>query len=312
MKRLLKERSDELQELRLELKEGDVLNKISKAKAKEQSPADMLNALEESSQGDVDVLGRVIVQLYEEYDAALREANALDFDDLLLFGLRLFREHPNVISSCKHILVDEFQDTNTIQYELMVCFAHTGVSIVGDPDQSIYGWRSAEIENLNKMTKDFKGVKAIHLEENYRSTGAILAASHAVVTQGELLFARPKLTSDNKRIPKNLFTSHPQSTTVALKTFTNPTLEAGYISSEIKRIVAYTGEMLNYNDVAILRELEWPGFVADSSALQCAVPSDRGRAAEERNTLPGHRRPQVLRADGDQGPARVPTVGGQP
>lgn len=187
MKRLLKERKEELQLHHLELKEGDVLSVISKAKAKEQSPQDMLDALTAKPEHEMNVLDLMIAQLYDEYDNALREANALDFDDLLLFGLRLFRNHPNVIASCKHILVDEFQDTNTIQYELMVCFAHTGVSIVGDPDQSIYGWRSAEIENLNKMTKDFKGVKAIHLEENYRSTGAILAASHAVVTQGELL-----------------------------------------------------------------------------------------------------------------------------
>ena len=91
------------------------------------------------------------------------------------------------------------QDTNVIQYELMKCFAkaHQGVTIVGDPDQSVYGWRSAEIENLNRMNRgrflmikvranmiDFSGVQAIYLEENYRSTGSILSAAHSVITQG--------------------------------------------------------------------------------------------------------------------------------
>lgn len=159
-------------------------------------------------------------QLYAEYEEALRESNSLDFDDLLVFGLRLFRSAPRVLESCFHILVDEFQvghlpthlrprsaltphqDTNTTQYELMKCFAkaHGGVTVVGDPDQSIYGWRSAEVENLNRMTSgtmvslartrrhidvsDFPGVQAIYLEENYRSTGSILSAAHSIVTQG--------------------------------------------------------------------------------------------------------------------------------
>jgi superfamily I DNA/RNA helicase len=85
------------------------------------------------------------IQIYRQYEEKLREHGSLDFDDLLVYGLKLFRKSPGILSDCKHILVDEFQDTNTTQYELMKLFskAHGCVTVVGDPDQSIYGWRSA-------------------------------------------------------------------------------------------------------------------------------------------------------------------------
>jgi DNA helicase-2/ATP-dependent DNA helicase PcrA len=202
----------------------------------------------------------IIAELYGEYQAALHEAGALDFDDLLLYGLRLATAYPAMLSSCRHILVDEFQDTNTTQYDLMRCFAaaHGGLTIVGDPDQSIYGWRSAEVENLDHMVRDFKDVDAIYLEENYRSTGAILAASHSIVSQGgfsadsSLL---PANKSDTKRIQKGLFTSHPDAHPIPLKLFTSTDIEADFIAAEIKRVVAYSGEMLDYNDFAILCQL---------------------------------------------------------
>lgn len=186
MSRLLKARAEELAQAHISLKEGVVLNDISKSKAKGESPEGMAVRAAKQEVGS-NVLA-VIAQLYKEYELALRDAGALDFDDLLVFGLRLFKEHPDILVKCLHILVDEFQDTNTTQYELMKCFARAngGVSVVGDPDQSIYGWRSAEIENLDNMKRDFKGVDAIYLEHNYRSTGAILAASHSIVSQGAL------------------------------------------------------------------------------------------------------------------------------
>lgn len=184
MTRLLKARAEQLTQAHMKLKEGAVLSEISKAKAKGETPEGMaIRAAKEDS--TTSVLPHIAL-LYREYELELREAGALDFDDLLVFGLRLFKEHPEILQTCRHILVDEFQDTNTTQYQLMRCFAkaHLGVSVVGDPDQSIYGWRSAEIENLSKMTSDFDGVQSIYLEHNYRSTGAILAASHSIVAQG--------------------------------------------------------------------------------------------------------------------------------
>jgi len=305
MSKLLKDRKEELAEQHLHLKENAVLSEISKAKAKGETPEGMALRAEKAARAENDYGGpsvnvlSVIAELYTQYEAALRDADALDFDDLLLYGLKLFSEHPAVIENCRHILVDEFQDTNTTQYALMKCFAKAsgGVSIVGDPDQSIYGWRSAEIENLEHMTRDFKDVEAIHLEENYRSTGAILSASHSIVSQGraEVTPLRPALITDPNRIKKGLFTSHPKSCPVTLKLFATPVIEASYIATEIKRMVAYSGEMLNYDDFAILRELR-SSFAArlTHSTLQCPFPRHRVGPPEGGYPEPCHRRSQVL------------------
>lgn len=175
MSGILKNRKAALDEASMSLKEGVVLSEISKAKAKGEPPEAMAIRAAQNKNASTNTLA-VIADLYEEYQLALTEANSLDFDDLLLYALRLFKEAPRVVENIRHILVDEFQvsrcfslclstsqitfvnitkDTNATQYELLKRFAkaHKGVSVVGDPDQSIYGWRSAEIENLNKMTK---------------------------------------------------------------------------------------------------------------------------------------------------------------
>ncbi|WWC60335.1 uncharacterized protein I303_102906 [Kwoniella dejecticola CBS 10117] len=262
MSTLLKARKESLEASRIALKEGAVLSEISKAKAKEESPDQMAIRAAQDPSSSTSTLA-VIAELYAEYEANLRESNSLDFDDLLVFGLRLFRTAPRILDSCRHILVDEFQDTNITQYELMKCFAkaHGGVSVVGDPDQSIYGWRSAEIENLNKMTSDFPGVQAIYLEENYRSTGSILSAAHAVVSQ------------DRERIPKNLFTSHPRSTPATLKVFSTPVIEASFIAWEIKRLIAYSGGTLNYGDFAILLRYNALSRVIESTLQKDSIPN---------------------------------------
>ncbi|GMK55602.1 hypothetical protein CspeluHIS016_0206580 [Cutaneotrichosporon spelunceum] len=254
--RLLKERKDELEAKRIDLNEGAVLSQISKAKAKGETPDRMAIR---AAQDNVETSTlAVIAELYSEYEMALRDAAALDFDDLLLFGLRLFREQPDILKSCTHIL-----DTNTTQYELMKCFAksHGGVSVVGDPDQSIYGWRSAEVQNLGKMTKEFKNVKAIYLEENYRSTGAILDASLSIVSQ------------DKTRIAKNLYTSHPKSTTVTFKMLASSVVEASFIATEIKRLVAFSGGVLNYDDFAILLRYNALSRVLEAALQKEGIPS---------------------------------------
>ena len=121
------------------------------------------------------------------YESALRACNAVDFDDLILLTLQLFAEHPDVLQACRekyrYVMVDEYQDTNAAQFQLVhhLTAAHRNLCVVGDDDQSIYGWRGAETANLLDLEKHYPGVKVVKLEQNYRSTNTILSAANAVI-----------------------------------------------------------------------------------------------------------------------------------
>jgi hypothetical protein len=118
----------------------------------------------------------------KRYESALHACNAVDFDDLILLTLRLFREHPDALEACRakyrYVMVDEYQDTNAAQFELVHSLTkeHRNFCVVGDDDQSIYGWRGAEVANLLNLEKHFPEVKIVKLEQNYRSTTTILNA----------------------------------------------------------------------------------------------------------------------------------------
>ena len=138
-----------------------------------------------------------LATLYHEYQAVLMDENALDFDDILLCGTKLVRTHPDTVQHVEHVLVDEFQDTNRTQYELMKYLAAAGsVTIVGDPDQSIYGWRCADSGNLARMSRDYTNTAVVFLEQNFRSCRAVLESALRVVRQ------------DTTRINKGLYTEH--------------------------------------------------------------------------------------------------------
>ncbi|KAH6909099.1 ATP-dependent DNA helicase pcra [Coprinopsis sp. MPI-PUGE-AT-0042] len=242
---LMKGYQEVLTERGFSLEPAGCASMISKAKSKGLSAKDYLaqalavvGGTEASAPGSLEV---VVGKIYVEYEAALRRINALDFDDLLVYGVKLFTNHQECAIWCKHILVDEFQDTNITQYELMrkIGLARC-ITIVGDPDQSIYGWRSADVGNLSKMRRDFPNTAQILLEENYRSTGAILQASLAIVSQ------------DKKRIDKSLFTSHPSGVTPVLYQVENEYEESAFIAIEIKRMVASMGGALRWGDFAVL------------------------------------------------------------
>lgn len=125
--------------------------------------------------------------VFEKYQSALRAANTLDFDDLLLLTLRLWREHPRILGRyqkrLRYVMVDEYQDTNHLQYELLglLVAQHRNFCVVGDDDQSIYGWRGADIRNILSFEKDYPEARIVKLEQNYRSTATILAAANAVI-----------------------------------------------------------------------------------------------------------------------------------
>jgi DNA helicase II / ATP-dependent DNA helicase PcrA len=182
-------------------------------------------------------------QLYAAYQQRLKELNACDFGDLLLENLRLFLEHPDVLADYqrrfRYILVDEYQDTNIAQYLWLKLLAQGSPNIccVGDDDQSIYGWRGAEVDNILRFEKDFPGAIVIRLERNYRSTGHILAAASGLI-------------AENKgRLGKTLFTDGHLGAKVTVLAVWDDEEEARSIGDDIERIQK-DGQRLN--EVAIL------------------------------------------------------------
>lgn len=185
-----------------------------------------------------------ITSLYNEYQKRLRELNAVDFGDLLLLNIQLFNNHLDVYeqyrNKFKYILVDEYQDTNTAQYIWLRLLAqgHQNICCVGDDDQSIYGWRGAEVTNILKFDRDFDGAKIIRLEKNYRSTDVILNAA-------------TKLVSNNQdRHGKTLWTDRVSDNKIKLNSFYDDREEARYVADEIESLQQV--KRMPLNEVGIL------------------------------------------------------------
>ncbi|MBK7998050.1 MAG: exodeoxyribonuclease V subunit gamma [Verrucomicrobia bacterium] len=164
----------------------------------------------------------------KRYESALHACNAIDFDDLLLLVLKLFTEHQHVLTACRekyrYVMVDEYQDTNAAQFKLvhLLCEQHRNLCVVGDDDQSIYGWRGAEISNLLDLEKYFGEVKVIKLEQNYRSTNVILQAANAVIK------------NNLQRRGKQLWSENGQGNKIILEEFESDEIEARTIVEEIE------------------------------------------------------------------------------
>lgn len=184
-----------------------------------------------------------VLEAFKLYEKRLKDANALDFDDLLLCTIRLFEENPDVLEKYRdrfrYILVDEYQDTNLAQYHIVNLLAktHRNLCVVGDDDQSIYAWRGADIRNILEFEKDFEGCKVIRLEQNYRSTEAILNAANEVI-------------HNNKgRKEKRLWTAEKGGEPIDVHEATDERDEAYYICS---RIANGARNGARYDDYAIL------------------------------------------------------------
>ncbi|CAK7262575.1 ATP-dependent DNA helicase srs2 [Sporothrix epigloea] len=177
-----------------------------------------------------------------EYQKHLQSLNLLDFDDLLIRCTDLLRAYPACVTNVQAVLIDEYQDTNGIQFELMKLFAQHchRITVVGDPDQSIYGWRSAEITNLIRFLSDYPQTAEIALEENYRSSRCILHTSLQVIQQ------------DHERYDKSLLPIHKKGTLPVLRRLQDAPSEARWIVQEIQRATLLSGNMLHHGDVAIL------------------------------------------------------------
>ena len=202
-------------------------------------------------------------RVYRELQARLERANAMDFDDLLINANRLLRDHPDVLEKYQRrfiqISVDEYQDTNHVQYEItnMLAAARRNLMVVGDDDQSIYSWRGADIQNILDFEKDYPDAKVVKLEENYRSTGHILNAANAVVA------------NNSRRKAKRLYTSRGDGELVQAYQASDERDEGRWIGAQIEKIHE-TGT--SYDDMAVFYRTNAQSRILEDMLLRAGVP----------------------------------------
>ena len=237
---------------------------------KETSPASMLDIIARDYMTwspiphDTTIDDDAIYKLSIEYRKRLREINAADFDDLMILPLEILRQDIDARRAEQNhiswLLVDEYQDVNHPQYLLIKYLAgpHCTVNVVGDPDQSIYGWRGAEIGMILNFTRDFDGAKTIVLDENYRSTGNILTASNALIR------------NNKARLKKNLHTAKGKGEKIYTLVAANDFQEADFIQQEIERLVSVYN--YNYSDIAILYRANAMSRLYENKFLEEGIP----------------------------------------
>jgi DNA helicase-2/ATP-dependent DNA helicase PcrA len=230
---------------------------ISTAKNRMQSPAELAAA------APFDRFAQVAADVYAALGPALRAANAMDFDDLLLHPLTLFDQHPDRLEAYRRkfqfVLVDEFQDTNKAQYLLVKRLgAHGNVCAVGDDDQSIYGWRGADVRNMREFQQDFPGTRLVRLEENYRSTQVILDAANGVIAE------------NRGRIGKTLRTVRQGGESVTLLAAADERDEAEWIVGELGRR-ASSGEWA-HEEMAVLYRTNSQSRAFEEAFRRAGIP----------------------------------------
>jgi DNA helicase II / ATP-dependent DNA helicase PcrA len=204
-----------------------------------------------------------LARVYALYQERLKRCNAADFGDLLLLTVQLLEEHPDVLEKYRDryrwIMVDEYQDTNAVQYRLvqLLAGARRNLCVVGDDDQSIYGWRGADIRNILEFEKDFPGVKVVKLEQNYRSTRNILDSAWNVVEK------------NRGRKPKRLWTENPEGEPILYRTLPNEWEEARLICRETERFVCEGGD---YSDVAVFYRTNAQSRVVEDAMVAAGIP----------------------------------------
>jgi len=204
-----------------------------------------------------------IDEVYAAYQARLRESNAVDFDDLLYLPVKLFKEMPIVLemyqNRWKYFLIDEYQDTNEAQYEMIKLLVgeKKEIFVVGDPDQSIYSWRGASIQNILNFEKDFPGAKVIRLEQNYRSTSTILNAANALIQHND------------ERYEKELWSEQGEGDKVTLYSAESDRKEAEYILDKIEE---YRGEGISYQEMVIFYRTNFQSRVFEDHLLFHGIP----------------------------------------
>lgn len=212
-----------------------------------------------------DALYKANVQnIYKLYQKKLQENNALDFDDLIFETVKIFKTYPEVLEKYRerfqYISIDEYQDTNVAQYVLTNLLAekYKNLCVVGDADQSIYGWRGADMSNILNFEKDYPSARVILLEQNYRSTKTILNAANSVI----------KNNFDRK--PKNLWTKNEGGEKIKFIRCEDDGAEAAIVAGEIRRLVNYEG--FRYNDIALLYRTNAQSRMFEEKFMHAGIP----------------------------------------
>lgn len=255
-KRLVEQIMDELNIDKKRYPIPALRNRISQAK-------NDLQVAEVFAEKTSDQVGQVAARVYTRLQERLRQLNAFDFDDLLLYTWLLLKNHPDVLAAYqnrfRYLMVDEYQDTNHAQYVLtqLLAAAHKNIMVVGDDDQSIYSWRGADLRNILDFEKDYPEACVVKLEENYRSMGNILAAANAVIANN--------LT----RKPKKLFTSKPAGDKISVYSATDERDEGRWIASEIEH---QHGEGMSYNQIAVFYRTNAQSRMLEDMLMRAGVP----------------------------------------
>lgn len=233
-----------------------IRSKISSAKNAMIGPEDMLKSADSPND-------KKAAQVYLELERRLRAANAMDFDDLLVRAFELLRTRPEVLDKYqerfRYISVDEYQDTNHVQYEIanLLAAKYQNLMVVGDDDQSIYSWRGADITNILDFEKDFKNCKTVKLEQNYRSTGHILSAANAVVRH------------NSQRKDKRLFTAEGDGEKIQAFQASDERDEGRWIAGEIEKLHS---KGTSYDDIAVFYRTNAQSRILEDMFLRAGVP----------------------------------------
>ena len=206
----------------------------------------------------------IVQRVYERYQLILSRSQGVDFDDLLMKTVQIFNNHPQIQAKYQsrymHILVDEFQDTNTTQYALIKQLAgkHRNVCVVGDPDQSVYSWRFADVRNILSFEKDYPDTNVTLLEQNYRSTKTILNAASSIIS------------ANSQRKPKSLWTENDVGVPIAVIETYNEDEEAQFVISEIEKLVSEN--LISPGDCAIMYRVNAQSRALEEAFIRYGVP----------------------------------------
>ena len=255
--RLIKNIMAELDISEKQLAPRAILSEISFAKDKLISPAEM------KADAGMDYRKKTIARIYRRYQERLRAADAVDFDDILCLTVELFEKFPEVLEKYqkryKYIMVDEYQDTNHVQFRLvsLLSQAHKNICVVGDDDQSIYKFRGANIENILGFENQFEGAKVIRLEQNYRSTQTILDAANSVIANNQ------------GRKSKTLWTAGEKGDKIYWYKAVDENDEAKFVADTILSTYKATGR---YSDCAVLYRMNAQSNTVERTLVKCGIP----------------------------------------